>query len=154
MRIAALAAAAAARTTTTGTAPTAAGTAAAAASATGAWRLRIGNFDRDPATVQLASVDLADRILSVLSGVHFDEAKSARLTGKPVGDDRGREDVAALGEEFPQPLTRGGVCKTADVQLGRQRFSPELSSAVFTPREPEESVLRRGRGLTDRRSRR
>src|SRR5205823_13543707 len=92
---------------------------AAAAAATRARRLRIGDLHGDPATVQLAAVELGDRVLRFLGGVHLDESEAARLTGEAVGDHGRGEHVAALGEKFPQPIARRGIRETADIELGR-----------------------------------
>src|SRR5262245_59919748 len=99
MGVAALAAAA----TAAGAAAATTGTPAAAR----ARRLRVRDLDRDATPVELAAVELGDRVLRLLVGVHLDEAETARLPGDPVGDDRRRQHVAALGEELAKPLTGG-----------------------------------------------
>src|SRR5688500_17218739 len=107
--------AAAARATTTRTPP---------AAATRARCLRVRDLDRAAPAVELAAVELRDRVLGVFGRVHLDEAEAARLPGEPVGDDGGRQDVTALAEELPQAIAGGGVGKTADVELGRHREPP------------------------------
>src|SRR5207248_3130377 len=84
VRVAALAAAATTRTSATAGTPataarpatTAARTPAATAAAR-ARRLRVGDLHRDPATVQLAAVDLGDCVLGIFGAVHLDEAEAA-----------------------------------------------------------------------------
>src|SRR4051794_37134310 len=75
VRIPRLAAAAAARTPTTRTTTTR--TPATASAATRARRLRVRNLHRDAPTVQLAAIELGDRVLGSLRGVHLDEAESS-----------------------------------------------------------------------------
>src|SRR5262245_19108895 len=99
MGVAAFAAAAATgasapRATTAGTTATAAARATAAATTAAAGGLRVGDLDRDPTAIQLAAVQLGDRVLRLLSGGHLDEAEAPRLPGKAIRDHRGRENVA------------------------------------------------------------
>src|SRR5437763_11785710 len=133
MGVAALATAAAARTTTTGAATTARTTAAATAAARPR-RLRIRHLDGDPSTVQLAPVELGDRVLGCFRRVHLDEAEPARLAGEAVGDDGRREHAAALAEDLSQAVTGSGVRKTADIQLGRHRNPRSLPLIGHAPR--------------------
>src|SRR5687768_366156 len=72
----------------------------APAAATGPGRLRVRDLDSDPPPVELTPVELRDRVVRLLGGIHFHEAESARLTGKPVGDDGRRQHVAALSKEL------------------------------------------------------
>src|SRR5262249_36570951 len=54
--------------------------------------------------------------------------------------------VTALREKLAQPLAGRGIGETADVQLGRHRIPPNSLPLSCSPREPEESRSRRGRG--------
>src|SRR5689334_15765285 len=98
MRVAGLATTAAgtpaARPATTGTTAATARTPAAATGATGA-SLGVRDLDRDPATVELATIQLRDRVLRVLRRRHLDEPEAAGLSGEAIRDHRRRQHVTA-----------------------------------------------------------
>src|SRR5262249_29487198 len=68
-------------------APPPAGTTASPAA--GARGLRVGHLDRDATPVELATVQLRDRVLRLLRRSHLDEPEAARLAREPVRDDGG-----------------------------------------------------------------
>src|SRR5262245_26556767 len=128
MRVAAVPPAAAARTAAaaTGTSATTRPTAA-----TGTWRLGVRNLHSDPPAVELAAVELRDRVLGLLGSAHLDKAESPGLAGETVGDHSRRQDIAALSKEFPEPFAGRGVCETADIQFGCHLNPLRLSSALL-----------------------
>ena len=79
--------------TTTATAATAAKSAATAAAATTATTI-LGLLHGHRATLQVAAVELLDRLAGLVFGRHLDEAEAARPAGVTVGDDLGLGDGA------------------------------------------------------------
>src|SRR5215813_4399899 len=151
MGVTALATPTAARSATTATGPS-----ASRASSAGTRALGIRHLDSDAATIQLATIELGDRVLRFFGRRHLDETEATRLTRKPVCDHRRGQHVARLREEFPQAFAGGGVRETADIQLGRHRLLLDLSpgSTVLrhTPRERKRAASAEARSgrLADR----
>src|SRR5205823_2252411 len=84
--VAALAAAATARTPAAGTA---AARTPAAGTPAGTRGLRVGHLDGDTTPVELAAVELRDRVLRLLRRAHLHEPEPARLAREPVRYDGG-----------------------------------------------------------------
>src|SRR5688572_28198614 len=100
---------------------------AAATAATRPRSLGVGNLDRDTPAVELTAVQLGDRVVRPLRGIHLDEAEATRLAREPVGDDGRRKDVAALAEELSQAIAGGGVRKAADIDRKSTRLNSSHS---------------------------
>ena len=89
---AATAATTAAATTAAATAATAAESAAAASTAAAAAATAtaiLGLLDGDLTALDVAAVDLLDRLARLVFGRHFDEAEAARTAGLTIRDDLG-----------------------------------------------------------------
>jgi hypothetical protein len=78
----------------TATVPTATATTTAASAAAGALT-RLA--DSKGATIQLATVESADRCLRIRLGLHLYEGKSTRLARHAIGDDRHVGDLPTVG---------------------------------------------------------
>src|SRR5688572_26121671 len=85
----------------------------------GAIGLGLGDVHIQSPTVELAPVEVGDRLLSLFSRRHFDEAETARPASELVGHDVGREHGAGLREELAEPVPRGGKRNAAHEQFLR-----------------------------------
>ena len=80
--------------------------AAAAATAATAARAILGDADPERPALEVAAVELGDRLLRSGVALHLHERKAARPAGLAIGDDRNRHDPPARREALGQQRLR------------------------------------------------
>jgi hypothetical protein len=92
---------------TTAAIPTATATPAAATAATPAAGALTRLADTEGATIQLATIESADRALRIRLGLHLYESETARLARHAIGDDRHIGHLTPVGSKrFTQRFSR------------------------------------------------
>ena len=81
--------------------------------------LGLRHFDLDGSAVEVASVEMSDRVLRLLVRLHLDKTEAFRPTTELVGDDGCRDNRAGLGEELTKSVAGGVEAEAADEEFLR-----------------------------------